>query len=66
MITEKQKQIIQRAKENHGKLSGGRFGWNENSLRALEKKRLIVLVNRSTWDSEWLLTQAGWNYQFKS
>lgn len=66
MITEKQKQIIQRAKENHGKLSGGRFGWNENSLRALEKKGLVQLVTRSTWDSEWRLTQDGWNFEFKS
>ena len=42
-----------------GRMSSGRYGWNEMHVRALEKKGLVRLVSKATWDKEWKLTDLG-------
>ena len=57
-LTEHQKTMLRMAFDT-GRMSSGRYGWNEMHVRALEKKGLVTLVSRATWDKEWKLTDLG-------
>lgn len=51
--------VLAFAAERGGKLSSGRYGWSEATLRALERRGLVRLVSRATWDAQWRMTEAG-------
>lgn len=57
-LTENQKTMLRIAFDT-GRMSSGRYGWNEMHVRSLEKKGLVVLVSKATWDKEWKLTDLG-------
>ena len=57
-LTENQKTMLRTAFDT-GRMSSGRYGWNEMHVRALEKKGLVTLASRATWDKEWKLTDLG-------
>ena len=57
-LTENQKTMLRSAADT-GRMSSGRYGWNEMHVRALEKKGLVALVSSHTWDKEWKLTDLG-------
>jgi hypothetical protein len=57
-LTENQKTILRMAFDT-GRLSSGRYGWNEMHVRSLEKKGLVRLASKHTWDKEWKLTDLG-------
>ena len=42
-----------------GRMSSGRYGWNERHVRSLEKKDLVTLVSSFTWNKNWKLTDLG-------
>lgn len=57
-LTQAQKRVLRTAKL--GYVHGGRGGWNTAWLRALEKKGLVTLHKEYRWDSEWKLTEVGY------
>jgi len=57
-LTENQKTMLRMAADT-GRMSSGRYGWNEMHVRALEKKGLVRLASKATWDKEWKLTDQG-------
>ena len=57
-LTENQKTMLRMAADT-GRMSSGRYGWNEMHVRALKKKGLVTLVSSHTWDKEWKLTDLG-------
>ena len=57
-LTENQKTMLRMAFDTN-RMSSGRYGWNEMHVRALEKKGLVTLASRATWDKEWKLTDLG-------
>jgi hypothetical protein len=57
-LTEHQKTMLRMAFDT-GRMSSGRYGWNEMHVRALEKKGLVTLASKATWDKEWKLTDLG-------
>lgn len=57
-LTENQKTMLRMARDT-GRMSSGRYGWNEMHVRSLEKKGLVKLVSTATWDKEWKLTDLG-------
>ena len=57
-LTEHQKTMLRMAVDT-GRMSSGRYGWNEMHVRALEKKGLVTLVSKATWDKTWKLTDLG-------
>jgi hypothetical protein len=57
-LSNNQKDML-RAALDTGRMSSGRYGWNEMHVRALEKKGLVSLVSSATWDKTWKLTDLG-------
>src|SRR5512143_2650680 len=57
-LTDHQKTMLRMAHDT-GRMSSGRYGWNEMHVRSLEKKGLVTLVSKATWDKEWKLTDLG-------
>lgn len=57
-LTENQKTMLRMAHDT-GRMSSGRYGWNEMHVRSLEKKGLVRLVSKATWDKDWKLTDLG-------
>jgi hypothetical protein len=57
-LSENQKTMLRMALDT-GRMSSGRYGWNEMHVRALEKKGLVTLASKATWDKEWKLTDLG-------
>ena len=57
-LTENQKTMLRMAADT-GRMSSGRYGWNERHVRSREKKDLVTLVSSHTWDKEWKLTDMG-------
>lgn len=57
-LSDNQKTMLRMAADT-GRMSSGRYGWNEMHVRSLEKKGLVRLVSKATWDKEWKLTDLG-------
>jgi hypothetical protein len=58
-LSKQQKYILRTGLDKDGRVRGGRYGWNANWLRALERRGLLRLEAEHTWDSDWRLTDAG-------
>lgn len=48
------------AANNRGRVSGGRYGIPTPTLKSLESKGLVEMLSKSVWDSEWKLTNKGY------
>lgn len=57
-LSDAQKIVLKFALDR-GSVNSGRFGWSVSTLRALEKKGLVSLVSKATWDAKWKLTDLG-------
>jgi hypothetical protein len=48
------------AANNRGCVSGGRYGIPTPTLKSLQSKGLVEMLSKSVWDSEWKLTNKGY------
>ena len=58
-LSDAQKRVLVYSAQSRGHLSGGRYGFSVNTLRALENRGLCRMVSRSAWDSSWETTKEG-------
>lgn len=57
-LTNTQKDMLRLALDTNT-MTSGRYGWNTAWVRALEKRGLVKLSRKYTWESTWHLTEAG-------
>ena len=51
--------ILVYTRDSGDRTHSGRGGWSVASMRALERRGLVRLVARHTWNENWELTDAG-------
>jgi len=57
-LTATQKDMLRLALDT-GSMTSGRYGWNTAWVKALEKKGLVTLTKKYTWETTWHLTETG-------
>lgn len=59
-LTKAQRRVLVSMVERHGQTHTGRNGWSAVTLRALERRGLVRLHRKATWETYWRLTDDGW------